>query len=112
MESPSSGVRLHSVNTVEFERVRIVGPTGNSSRPGSTKKQRFRDRVPARGKGARAAPKNSDSERHVRLVDEAGEIIAGHGRMLAARHLGLATVPVMVARGGQPARSALPREQT
>ena len=31
MESPSSGVRLHAVNTVEFERVRIAGPTGANS---------------------------------------------------------------------------------
>jgi len=31
MESPSSGVRLHSVNTIEFERVRIAGPTGANS---------------------------------------------------------------------------------
>lgn len=29
------------------------------------------------------------------LVDEAGEIIAGHGRTLAAQQLGLATVPVI-----------------
>lgn len=29
------------------------------------------------------------------LVDEAGEIIAGHGRALAAQHLGLASVPVI-----------------
>jgi DNA modification methylase len=33
------------------------------------------------------------------LVDEAGMIIAGHGRILAARKLGLQEVPVMVARG-------------
>lgn len=33
------------------------------------------------------------------LVDEAGTIIAGHGRVLAARKLGLPEVPVMVARG-------------
>lgn len=33
------------------------------------------------------------------LVDEAGGIIAGHGRVLAARKLGLADVPVMVATG-------------
>jgi ParB-like chromosome segregation protein Spo0J len=33
------------------------------------------------------------------LVDEEGGIIAGHGRVLAARKLGLADVPVMVARG-------------
>jgi DNA modification methylase len=33
------------------------------------------------------------------LVDEAGMIIAGHGRVLAARKLGLAEVPVMVAEG-------------
>ncbi|MBF0093056.1 MAG: site-specific DNA-methyltransferase [Alphaproteobacteria bacterium] len=30
------------------------------------------------------------------LVDEQGEIIAGHGRLLAARQLGLAEVPVVV----------------
>lgn len=33
------------------------------------------------------------------LVDEAGELIAGHGRLLAAQKLGLAEVPVMVACG-------------
>lgn len=33
------------------------------------------------------------------LVDEAGGIIAGHGRVMAARKLGLAEVPVMVAAG-------------
>jgi ParB-like chromosome segregation protein Spo0J len=33
------------------------------------------------------------------LVDEAGGIIAGHGRVLAAQLLGLTEVPVMVARG-------------
>jgi hypothetical protein len=33
------------------------------------------------------------------LVDEAGTIIAGHGRVLAALKLGLASVPVMTARG-------------
>lgn len=33
------------------------------------------------------------------LVDEAGGLIAGHGRVLAAQRLGLAEVPVMVARG-------------
>src|SRR5206468_10192934 len=33
------------------------------------------------------------------LVDEAGTIIAGHGRVLAAARLGLDQVPVMVARG-------------
>jgi DNA modification methylase len=33
------------------------------------------------------------------LVDEAGEIIAGHGRVLAAEQLGWDSAPVMVARG-------------
>jgi DNA modification methylase len=33
------------------------------------------------------------------LVDEQGTIIAGHGRVMAARKLGLTEVPVMVARG-------------
>lgn len=33
------------------------------------------------------------------LVDEEGGIIAGHGRVLAARRLGLAEVPVIVAAG-------------
>ena len=33
------------------------------------------------------------------LIDEAGGIIAGHGRVLAARTLNLPDVPVMVARG-------------
>lgn len=33
------------------------------------------------------------------LVDEGGQIIAGHGRVLAARQLGLGEAPVMVAAG-------------
>ena len=33
------------------------------------------------------------------LVDEAGGLIAGHGRILAARKLGIGEVPTMVARG-------------
>jgi hypothetical protein len=33
------------------------------------------------------------------LVDERGEIIAGHGRVLAAQRLGLDDVPCMVAEG-------------
>jgi DNA modification methylase len=33
------------------------------------------------------------------LVDESGQIIAGHGRTLAARKLGIKQVPVMVAAG-------------
>src|SRR5436309_3448607 len=33
------------------------------------------------------------------LVDESGMLIAGHGRVLAARKLGLGDIPVMVARG-------------
>ncbi|MBL6081581.1 site-specific DNA-methyltransferase [Belnapia sp. T18] len=38
------------------------------------------------------------------LVDEEGGIIAGHGRVLAARQLGYAEVPVMVARGWSDAQ--------
>jgi DNA modification methylase len=38
------------------------------------------------------------------LVDEAGMIIAGHGRVLAARQLGLKSVPVMVAEGWSEAQ--------
>jgi len=33
------------------------------------------------------------------LVDEDGQIIAGHGRVMAARKLGIEHVPVMIARG-------------
>ncbi len=33
------------------------------------------------------------------LIDENGKIIAGHGRVMAARQMGLVDVPVMVARG-------------
>lgn len=33
------------------------------------------------------------------LVDEAGVIIAGHGRVMAADYLGIVEVPVVVARG-------------
>ncbi|MDT7953501.1 MAG: DNA methyltransferase [Acetobacteraceae bacterium] len=38
------------------------------------------------------------------LVDEAGILIAGHGRVLAARQLGLADIPVMVAAGWSDAQ--------
>lgn len=38
------------------------------------------------------------------VVDESGTIIAGHTRLLAARQLGLDTVPVHVARGLTPAQ--------
>jgi ParB-like chromosome segregation protein Spo0J len=33
------------------------------------------------------------------LIDEGGTIIAGHGRAMAAEKMGLAEVPVMIARG-------------
>ena len=33
------------------------------------------------------------------LVDDTGQIIAGHGRIMAARKLGMAEVPVIVAEG-------------
>ena len=38
------------------------------------------------------------------LVDEAGGLIAGHGRVLAARKLGLDEIPVMVATGWSEAQ--------
>lgn len=38
------------------------------------------------------------------LVDEAGSIIAGHGRVMAARKLGITEVPVMVAAGWSDAQ--------
>ena len=38
------------------------------------------------------------------LVDEAGSIIAGHGRVLAAQRLGIGEVPTMVARGWSEAQ--------
>jgi ParB-like chromosome segregation protein Spo0J len=38
------------------------------------------------------------------LVDEVGTIIAGHGRVMAARRLGLEDVPVMVASGWSEAQ--------
>src|SRR5450759_4652622 len=38
------------------------------------------------------------------LCDEAGGIIAGHGRVLAARQLGLTEVPVMTATGWSEAK--------
>lgn len=38
------------------------------------------------------------------LVDEEGVLIAGHGRLLAAAHLGIAHVPTMVARGWSEAQ--------
>ena len=38
------------------------------------------------------------------LVDETGSIIAGHGRVMAARKLGLVDVPVMVATGWSDAQ--------
>lgn len=41
------------------------------------------------------------------LVDEAGEIIAGHGRLEAAQHLGLATVPIVRISGLSEVQKAL-----
>jgi ParB-like chromosome segregation protein Spo0J len=38
------------------------------------------------------------------LADEAGGVICGHARILAARQLGYAEVPVMVARGWSDAQ--------
>ena len=38
------------------------------------------------------------------LIDEAGTIIAGHGRVLAAQRLGLTEIPVMVAAGWSEAK--------
>jgi len=38
------------------------------------------------------------------LIDEAGTIIAGHGRVMAAQRLGLPEVPVMVATGWSEAK--------
>ncbi len=38
------------------------------------------------------------------LVDEGDQIIAGHGRIMAARKLGIEEVPVMVARGWSEAQ--------
>ena len=38
------------------------------------------------------------------LVDEAGTLIAGHGRVLGAMQLGITDVPTMVARGWTPAQ--------
>jgi ParB-like chromosome segregation protein Spo0J len=39
------------------------------------------------------------------LADEAGGVIAGRARILAARQLGIAEVPVMVARGWTDAQN-------
>jgi ParB-like chromosome segregation protein Spo0J len=38
------------------------------------------------------------------LIDEAGSIIAGHGRVLAAEQLGIDQVPTMIARGWSDAQ--------
>lgn len=38
------------------------------------------------------------------IVDEVGEIVAGHGRAIAAAELGIVKVPVIVARGWSPER--------
>ena len=42
------------------------------------------------------------------LVDEDGNLIAGHGRVLAARLLGLAEVPVVGARGASTSSAHTP----
>jgi len=39
------------------------------------------------------------------LIDEAGGIIAGHGRVMAARKLGITEVPVMIAKGWSKAQT-------
>src|SRR4051812_33766631 len=46
------------------------------------------------------------------LVDEAGLIIAGHGRVLGAKRLGLGEVPVVVARGWTEAQKRAYRSPT
>ena len=38
------------------------------------------------------------------LIDEAGEIIAGHGRVMAARKLGIEEIPTMTATGWSKAQ--------
>src|SRR3954468_1199517 len=38
------------------------------------------------------------------LIDESGGLIAGHGRLLAARKLGFTDLPVMIARGWSEAQ--------
>ena len=38
------------------------------------------------------------------LIDESGEVIAGHGRLLAAQRLGLEEVPTMIATGWSDAQ--------
>src|SRR4051812_10276611 len=38
------------------------------------------------------------------LVDEQGNVVAGHGRVLAAQRLGLPEIPVMVAAGWSEAK--------
>jgi ParB-like nuclease domain len=38
------------------------------------------------------------------LIDDAGQIIAGHGRVLAARQLDIKDIPVMIARGWSDAQ--------
>src|ERR1043165_7394931 len=38
------------------------------------------------------------------LIDEVGGILAGHGRVLAARRLGVSEVPVIIARGWSDAQ--------
>ena len=58
--------------------------------PGRIRVSRSPSSRPPSGIGAETVPV---------LVDEESNIIAGHGRILAAQQLGLAEVPVMVARG-------------
>ena len=45
------------------------------------------------------------------LADEAGGVIAGHARILAARQLGITEVPVMVARGWSDAQKRIGKFQ-
>jgi ParB-like chromosome segregation protein Spo0J len=40
------------------------------------------------------------------LVDEEGDLLAGHGRVRAAAKLGLTSIPVIVARGWSGGREA------
>ena len=63
--------------------------------PGRTARSRWRRSRPRSGSGAGPMPV---------LVDEQSNIIAGHGRVLAAQRLGLVEVPVMVARGWSEAQ--------
>jgi hypothetical protein len=62
--------------------------------------------TPAKGVGRGHGGGGTEAAAIKALVGEDGGLIAGHARILAARQLGIAEIPVMVAAAGPRRKSA------